>query len=253
MIVWYTIEASCPMCSTRLRLRELGGGIANGQDSDLLVRMAGKHLIQADVHSCQRCRFAGYAADFLRTVTPAARRRFLEEISLTLREPSATTEGALRPGSDTPRTPLPDVQYYWAYRSAQALDLPAMEQGQRLLRAYWCCRLAPSSSMSPEILGPLRKAYLRGAIQKLRQGLRHEHDPCWIYVVGELCRRNGSFVLATGYFRRFLAEAPRSKYLSLAASKLIELSQRRQAADLSMEDLLYDRAPDPHGPAGKSD
>jgi hypothetical protein len=249
MIVWFTIEASCPMCSMRLRLRELGGGVASGQHTDLLVRMEGKHLIQAEVHSCQKCRFAGYAADFLRTVPAEARRRFLDEISLTLREPAASLQGALVPGSARPRTPLPDIQHYWAYRSAQALGLDAHEQGQRLMRAYWCCRLAPTSSLSPEILGPLKKAYLRGAIQKLRQGLGDEHDRSWLYVIGELCRRNGNFLLAVRYFRRFLDAEPGTGYLTLAAGKLIELCQRRQADDLTMEELLYDRTPDRRGPA----
>ena len=64
MLVWYNVEAACPICGQRLRLRELGGGFALGQDSDLLVRMEGRHVVQAAIHTCLRCSFSGYPEDF---------------------------------------------------------------------------------------------------------------------------------------------------------------------------------------------
>ncbi len=37
MIIWYNVEASCPVCGHRLQLRELGGGFAVG-DNGLVLR-----------------------------------------------------------------------------------------------------------------------------------------------------------------------------------------------------------------------
>ena len=65
MVVWFSREMSCPMCGSRVSGREVGGGFATGQDSDLLVRMKNKHIIQAEVHTCQSCRYSGYVKDFL--------------------------------------------------------------------------------------------------------------------------------------------------------------------------------------------
>ena len=80
MQVWYNVEASCPVCRHRLRLRELGGGVALGQDSDLLVRMDGKHTIQVAIHTCTRCRFSGYCEDFGATMPQHLVQRFLTEV-----------------------------------------------------------------------------------------------------------------------------------------------------------------------------
>ncbi|MBI4603338.1 MAG: DUF2225 domain-containing protein [Planctomycetes bacterium] len=254
MIVWSTIEVSCPICSHRTRLRELGSGFGTGQDSDLLVRMAGKHIIQAEIHTCHKCRFSGYPADFKRTISPAARRRFLEVVSPRLREPPVAprttperpaSAGQGKQGAGLSATPLPDVQYYWAYRSAEALALPAVQQGERLLRAYWCLRLPPSSYLPPDVVRALKKAYLTRAIERLREGLAFERDPSWLYLLGELCRRNGNFVLAASHLRRFLEHEGGARYLKLAAVKLLELARKRIDQDLSMEEILYDGAPEP--------
>jgi hypothetical protein len=254
MVIWSTLETSCPICENRVRLREVGSGFATGQDSDLLVRMEGKHIIQAEVHTCLHCHFSGFGADFLRTISPAARRRFREEVSPLLVD-DATALGAppverqgqkARAGSSRPeytRTPLPDIQYYWSYRTAEALALPPVSQGLRLVRAYWCLRLDPTARLPAPRLKALRKLYLRGAIQKLRQGVRFEPDPNLIYLIGELCRRNENYLLAIGYFRRFLERDGGAMYLKLAAKRLIEEARNRVPDPLSMEEVLYDRAP----------
>jgi hypothetical protein len=162
MVIWSTLEASCPMCGHRTRLREVGSGFTVGQDSDLLVRMNGKHIIQAEVHTCQKCHFSGYAADFTGTVSTASRKRFLEAVS-----PLLVDETATGPTGDAQyaRTPLPDVQYHWAARTAETLGLPPAQQGERWLRAYWCLRLAPSSQLPPSILRSVKRLYLKWAIQ----------------------------------------------------------------------------------------
>jgi len=251
MVIWSTLETSCPICENRVRLREVGSGFAIGQDSDLLVRMEGKHIIQAEVHTCLQCHFSGFGADFLRTISPAARRRFREEVSPTLiddtasldappvlpRQPQKSRASSL---PEYKRTPLPDVQYYWAYRTAEALALPPVAQGMRLLRAYWCLRLDPTARLPASRLKALRKLYLRGAIQKLRQGVRFEPDPNLGYLIGELCRRNENYLLAISYFRRFLEREGGAMYLKLAAKKLLEVARNRISDPLSMEEVLYD-------------
>ena len=251
MVIWSTLETSCPICENRVRLREVGSGFAIGQDSDLLVRMEGKHIIQAEIHTCLQCHFSGFGADFLRTISPAARRRFREEVSPTLVDDAAALDApAVIPrqsqksrSSTRPeykRTPLPDIQYYWAYRTAEALALPPVAQGLRLLRAYWCLRLDPTARLPAPRLKALRKLYLRGAIQKLRQGVRFEPDPNLTYLIGELCRRNENYLLAISYFRRFLEREGGAMYLKLAAKKLLDAARNRIPEALSMEQVLYD-------------
>src|SRR5574341_1033453 len=127
MLVWYNVEAACPICGQRLRLRELGGGFALGQDSDLLVRMEGRHVVQAAVHTCLRCSFSGYAEDFGGNVPRPLAQRFIAEVTPKL--------GGASPGA-LASTPLPDLQYYWAFRTAAFLGRGDGELGRRLLRAY---------------------------------------------------------------------------------------------------------------------
>lgn len=246
MVIWSTLEASCPMCGNRLRLREVGSGFALGQDTDLLIRMKGKHIIQAEIHTCQGCRYSGYTCDFLRDVSATQMRRFMESISPHLGEDAAESggpSGVARQGAV--RTPLPHVQYYWAYKTAEALGLSATQQGDRLLRAYWCLRIAPSSQLPRSVAERLRGLYLKEAIRKLRQGLRSEKDRNRIYLVAELCRRNRNFLLSAGYFRKFLMQPDGARYLKTLAKKLLTLAEKKVDAEMGMEALLYDSAPDP--------
>ena len=235
------------MCRNRARIREVGGGFAIGQDTDLLLRMHGKHVIQAEVHTCARCRFSGYAADFLRTISPGAQRRFLDEVSPAL-EDGVSSDGALHVASEASppahRTPLPHVQYQWASQTAEAIGLPPTPQGERLVRAYWCLRLPPSLSLPLSTRKSLGKIYLKGAIQKLRQGLRQEGDPSRLYLIGELCRRNENFLLAVSYFRRFLEREDGARYLKQAAVKLIQAARENSPGGMSMEEILYNNAQD---------
>jgi len=240
MIVWFTIEATCPACGNRIRLREVGSGFALGQDSDLLLRMDGKHLIQVEVHTCSRCHFSGYAADFHRDLLPQTVRRFLDEVSPTLVEGGPPL---METRSDPGRTPLPDIQYYWAYRTASAVGLSAIEEGERLLRAYWCLRIPPSANLPPVTLRKRKRLYLNGAIRKLRKGLQSASDRNFVYLIGELCRRNKNFLLSKRYFRRFLDREPGARYLKHAASKLLRAAAEGISQEMSMEELLYDNTP----------
>ncbi len=248
MVVWSTLEASCPVCGNRTRLREVGSGFTLGQDSDLLVRMSGKHVIQAEVHTCHKCRFSGYTADFLRTLSPAVRQRFLTEVS-----PSLVDELFTGPRGEpqTSRTPLPDVQYHWASRTAEAIALPPAEQGERWLKAYWCLRLPPSAHLPPAVLKSVKRLYLKWAIVKLRQCLRFEQDRNRVYLVAELCRRNRNFHMAVSYFDRFLEEKEGARYLKQAAAKLLQLARDHVADELTMEEVLYDSKPT-RGPSDAS-
>jgi uncharacterized protein (DUF2225 family) len=233
MLIWSSIEASCPICDTRLELREVGSGFAVGQDTDLLVRMRGEHVIQAEIHTCRKCRFSGVASDFLRDISPRERREFLREVS-----PTLTHAGS---GAST-ATPLPHIQYYWAFRADLAFGASTTTQGLRLLRAYWCTRLSPSTSLPGAVLREERRTYLRGAIQKLRQGLRSETNHDLLYLVGELCRRSGSFRLAESYFQRFLQRPLGAAYLRRATPKLWERARARDASPLRLEAVLYGAA-----------
>lgn len=263
MVIWSTLEASCPICANRVRLREVGGGFTVGQDSDLLVRMPGKHIIQAEIHTCHKCRFSGNTTDFLRNTSRAARHRFRKEVSPTLthdavidptgqrvrlypiKGPTSTGKGSRDASTKSSgKTPLPDVQYYWAFRTAEALALPPTMQGQRLLRAYWCLRLPPSAHLPPRIATPLKKLYLKGAIQKFRQALRSERDRNMVYLVAELCRRNKNFLLSVSYFRRFLEREQGAAYLKAAATKLLVMAGDKVSDEMSMEQLLYDSSSD---------
>jgi len=255
MVIWSTLEASCPICENRVRLREVGSGFALGQDSDLFVRMEGKHIIQAEIHTCHKCHFSGYSADFLRTLTPATRKRFLEGVSPFLIDAASIRRAdeedrPARERLEYGRTPLPDTQYYWGFKTSEALDLPPIAQGIRLLRAYWCLRLDPSMKLPSPRLKALKKLYLKGTIQKLRQGVRHESDRNLVYLIAELCRRNENFLLAMSYFRRFLEREPGARYLKLAARKLHKAAREGISEDVSMEDILYQSPSDTNAREG---
>jgi len=290
MVVWSTIEACCPVCGNRLRLREVGSGFSTGQDSDLFVRMQGKHIIQAEIHTCHHCCFSGYTDDFLDDISAKTQEMFLRDVAPQLlaqdenetsllrstrrsknesstkrmrslkpvraekaerssRSRKATTSGRSPKRQQGPNrcktTPLPHVQYDWAARTAEALGLSAYEQAHRLLRAYWCLRIAPSANLDEKVLARLRKSYLQQAIRKFRQELRYQKDPHVVFLVAEICRRNGNFALAMGYFRRFLEREKQTKgYLRQAAEKLYLASKERISVELSMEEVLYKPAPD---------
>jgi hypothetical protein len=241
MLVWYNVEASCPVCSHRLRLRELGGGVALGQDSDLLVRMEGKHTIQAAIHTCPRCRFSGYCDDFGATLPRPLVSRFLTELS-----PKLVNFTGAGPGS----TPPPDLQYFWGYKCAAFFGRDEGELAQRLLRAYWCLRLPPSSDLPSADLAERRKLYLGGAIQHLRQATRGKTNPVHLYLLGELNRKHGEFPTAVGYFKRFLdvsstEQDAAPKYLRLAAIKLLRAAERSDSRERTMEEIVYADSPEP--------
>ena len=65
MIVWSSVETSCPVCAHRLRVREVGSGFVVGQDTDLLIRMGQKHVIEAEIQTCPGCLFSAYAREFI--------------------------------------------------------------------------------------------------------------------------------------------------------------------------------------------
>jgi hypothetical protein len=235
MVITYDIEASCPICGSRLLLHEPGGCFPLGQDSDLLLRMEGRHVIQVEIHSCLRCRYAGYPRDFAASFQRALCERFLSEISPKMA------------GDEGPATPS-DVQYLWAYRRAAFLGKSEEEQGLLLLRAFWCLRLPPSADLPAEVIAGRRRIYLAGAIHHLRQGARDGASPMRLYLLAELSRRAGQFPVATGYFKRFLDacsvrdDVP--KYLRLAAAKLLASSERSESRDMTMEELVYADSPD---------
>lgn len=263
MLVWSTVEASCPMCQTRLRVRQVGGGMAAGQDTDLLVRMQGRHVIQAEIHTCKHCRFSGYDHDFVsRLVSGHMVNRFFEEVAGQLADepgakPSATSGDEEKPRSKTKRggsrrtslgslsqTPLPHVQYYWASLAAPALGLTPVETGLRWVRAYWCLRLPPSNNLPEKRRQELQKYFLREGISRLRQGLRHEKSSSLVYLIGELCRRNSYFNLSRRYFERFLEREKGALYLRQASNKLLAAAIQQNSHPKTMEEVLYDEAKD---------
>lgn len=243
MIVWSTVETSCPICRHRLRVREVGGGFATGQDSDLLIRMEGKHVIQAEIHSCQNCKFSGPAEDFMdRTITKGMIDRFVSDVVDRLTDDSSRHSRNWNP--TVSRTPLPHVQHYWSALTGEALGLPASEIGRRYLRAYWSLRLAPSRDLPAAELKVLRKRYLQETIALLRHGLRRERNRVVVYLVGELCRRNSNFGLAEQYFDRFLYREEGPSYLKQAARKLQASVRDGDSGERTMEQVLYDQEQD---------
>ncbi len=232
MVVWYSREMTCPMCRTRLCGREVGGGFATGQDSDLLIRMKGKHIIQAEVHTCQNCRFSGFTRDFQINTPPNLGETFCAEVTPKL------TGG---PKSSISSTPLADVQYFWAYQSAKYLTRPSVNLGTRLLRAYWCLRLPPSSHLPATERVRRKKRYLTGCVRHLQQSLRGNRNPHTYYLLGELNRRRGDFDAADEFFKKFLTKPGAVKYLRMAATKLLVLAKQEDARDMTMEEILYDQ------------
>ncbi len=143
------------------------------------------------------------------------------------------------------RTPLAHIQYYWAAKTGEALGYSSHALGEHLLRAYWCLRIAPSSKLPASDLKRLRKRYLTEAIRRFRQGLRHQKNPNILYLVAELCRRNSNFLLSTRYFQRFFEKgAEACEYLLRAAEKLCRVAEGKLSTELSMEEVLYDPAPE---------
>ena len=236
MLVWHEIEAGCPICAVRLILRRLGGGFATGQDSDLLVRMDGQHIIQAEIHTCPRCRYSGFPEDFEVTIHRSAVERFLADV-----HPKLVTKGT--------GGPTPDLLYEWAYRCARFLGKPDRELGLLLLRAYWCLRLPPSCDLPEVVLDSRKTKYLSGSVHHLRQALEPESPPHQSYLLGELNRRRGEFAAAAAYFKRFLdsgslrcAEVP--MYLRLAAMKLLKSAEHCDPRDRTMEEIVYADSPE---------
>jgi hypothetical protein len=226
------------MCRSRLCGREVGGGFAIGQDSDLLVRMKGKHIIQAEIHTCQNCRFSGFTRDFAINTLPETGEQFLNEVT-----PQLT--GA--PKGSITSTPLPDVQYYWAFRAGVFLRRPAIHLGDKLLRAYWCLRLPPSSQLPPAKLQSRKAMYLQECIEHFTQSLRGNRNPHLYYLLAELNRRHGDFEASTSLFKKFLTRRDVAKYLKVAAAKLSQCAEERDARDMTMEEILYDQKTESSG------
>ena len=231
MVVWFTKEVTCPMCGSRLCAREVGSGFAVGQDSDLLVRMKSKHIIQAEIHTCQTCRYSGYVRDFAINTSPEQGSQFRREVTPKLVGGPRTSVSA---------TPLPDVEYYWAYQSAAFLSRPPLKLGLLLLRAYWCLRIAPSSRLPAREVHRRTKRYLHGCMANLRKSLRGSRNPHLYYLLGELNRRAGAFDLSTNYFDKFLSKSQTANYLRQASVKLRAAAEEEDARPRTMEELLYD-------------
>lgn len=231
MVFWISKEMSCPMCQSRLLGREVGGGFALGQDSDLLVRIKGKHIIQAEIHSCQTCRYSGFTKDFLINCLPEIATEFRTQVTPIL-------TGV--PGAPQASTPFPDLQYLWAYQSALFLKRPALTLGLLLLRAYWCLRLPPTSNLPAKEMEKRKQKYLPLCIEHLRQSLRGSRNPHLYYLLGELSRRMGNFDDSTAYFEKFLTRPQGAHYLQLATMKLLSAARDRDGREKTMEELLYD-------------
>lgn len=229
MVITHDREVSCPACGTRVEIREPGGCIALGQDSDLLVRMAPPHIIQVEIHTCPRCRFSGYPDDFTASIRQSQAERFLSELVPKLAADS--------------RPAHPDSQYLWAYRCGSILGHDDGALGLKLLRAFWCLRLPPSSELPCEELAQRRRVYLKGAVHHLRRDARWKVLPAWTYLLGELSRKAGDFPAAEFYFKRFLDAADRnegvSRYLRLAAIRLLRAAARSDGRDMTMEEIVY--------------
>lgn len=242
MIVWSTLEASCPICAQRVQLRFPGGAWFTGQDTDLFLRMGPEHVIQVEVQTCPKCRFSGYADDFLAEISPPEALRFVTVLSPLL----ARAREPFRDAFVLPeRRPLPDVQYYWAFRRARFLGEGLESQALLLLRAYWCLRIPPSDQLPDPIRESRKKLYLRGAIERFRQLAEKRPEPKLLYITAEICRRNSNFRLAVSYFRRHLLAEGGPRYLRRAAQRLLEAAREKDARDLSMEEILFDRPPEP--------
>lgn len=249
MVVWSPLEVSCPICARRLQLRLPGGACFTGQDTDLFLRMGPDHVIQVEVQTCPRCRYSGYPDDFLCDIPPSEAQRFLSVLSPLL----ARAREPFRDVFVLPeRTPLPDIQYYWAFRGAKFLGRGLRCQGTLLLRAYWCLRIPPSDSLSFEVREARKKVYLRGAIERFRKVAETQPEPSLLYLIGEMCRRNSNFRLAVSYFRRYLKAEGGPRYIRRVAEKLLEVAREGDSRDLTMEEVLFNEAPDrkprPSGP-----
>ncbi len=231
MVVWFSKEMTCPMCRSRLCGREVGGGFALEQDSDLLVHMEGKHVIQAEIHTCQTCRYSGYLKDFHINTTPDVGERFLRDVT-----PRLT--GA--PKNSISSTPLPDIQYVWAYESAKFLGRPSLALGNLLLRAYWCLRLPPVTHLTEAESEKRKKTYLSKALDHYHQSLRGNRNPHLYYLMGELSRRNGDHESAITYFQKYLTRRNTVEYLRIAATKLSALAREGHSKELSMKELFSD-------------
>jgi hypothetical protein len=73
--------------------------------------------------------------------------------------------------------------------------------------------------------------------------LRHQKNRVLVYLIAELCRRNGNFVLATQYFERFLERERGPRYLKHAARNLMEAARQRDSSEKTMEETLSGEKP----------
>jgi hypothetical protein len=95
--------------------------------------------------------------------------------------------------------------------------------------------------LPPSNLRSVRRLYLKWAIQKLRQSLRFEEAKNRRYLIAELCRRNGNFLLSASYFRRFIDDEDGS-LPKAAVSCFAAPSRRRRNGD---GEGVYGRRPAP--------
>ena len=229
MVVWSTIEAKCPACSNGLRIREVGSGFAVGQDSDLLIQMKGKHIIQAEIHTCHRCGYSGYRDDFF---TQAGKAGLL--IPEHLQKYSAMNK-------EYKRTPLPHEQYYRTFQIRELFDEgDPIDRALLLVRAYWCLRLAPSSKLDAKELKGLENLYLKEAIKQFRKSISKRNSATLYYLLAEICRRAGNFSQSTFYFKKAMQHDLLPEYLMTASKKLLLAAQEKIDNHMSIEGVLYD-------------
>jgi hypothetical protein len=229
-MIWHNTIIFCPICGKRGEGRQSGGCIPEGQDSDLFVRTQGSvHVIQSEIHMCLDCFYAGTTDDFDIKVSESKKAEFQE--SLTPKFKRRMPDGKIV---------YPHEGYLLAYMSASFLGRDHDVLINRLLRAYWCLRMAPCSQLGYKRITKLKGIYLSQILPLLKQLLKIEFDPRYCYLAAELSRRAEEFEQSKIYFRKFIEYRGQcAEYLKKAATPLYLAAKRCDSAHYSMEVILY--------------
>jgi len=212
----------CPVCEEEVPGKVLHSTNQMGQDSDFCPVTMGVHAVPLVINACGNCGYAGYGSDFSGPeFTPQEKISFL---SARIHEGLIPLEARLDHLSS-------DHAYYLAYLTRRHFKAPPEELGDLLLKASWCLRLDGGRPRDETA----SSRYRREAIREFRRAVEDpakgaEEQRTFLYLVGELHRREGEFDEAVQAFTRFLEDPPDDVQWTRAA---IGLKQRCGACDRS--------------------
>jgi uncharacterized protein (DUF2225 family) len=144
-----------------------------GADSDFRPRFWGKDPLEAYVHACPECGFAGYADDYLEGVTEGVIRKIRKFLT-------PRTRDLAKPNSAYYKFEFLALIYEWE-------DRASIEVGDSFLKASWVARACGNREKE--------RLYQRESVRRFEEALeigecgRQEERAVVSYLIGDLHRR----------------------------------------------------------------